>query len=256
MATPLPDLSLLCIAFQESPGELCVEFPGGAKLCAQFGYEMGDPFEIVKSMLAQINSALVPLQPFFDMLDLLKKIVDCVQAIPDCLGPPPDPTPLLSCIPGLIEAINKLLQLIPPIPILKLAKHIIGVIVMGLIGLRQKIVAMLRQLDRILAAATKAAELGNIQLQVIADCASGNMDIQLQNLNAGLLPLNRLIGVVNALLKLVGADCIPTLAGLTDLSDELLAPLDAVIALLQALQAAIPVIDLSLEAIPLPGDPC
>lgn len=253
---PLPSLDDFCITLSTGPGELCVQFPGGARLCAQFGYETGDIAEVVKSMLAQINTALTPLTPLFNILDAIVAIKNCITAIPDAFGPPPDPSGIINCIPGLLKAIDKLLQLLPQLSIPPMIKGIIGVIIAGLQGLRHKLAAMIRQVARILEAATRAAELGNIQLQLVVDCANANNEAQLINLNNGMMPLNRLIGVINLFLHLAGLPCIPTLAGIEAIGEEALAPLDAAIALLQALQAAIPTLELVLEAIPAPTDPC
>ena len=240
LALKLPqDFENACILLNTGPGELCVTFPGGATICAQVGYEIGDIPEIVQNMLDSLNTALAPLVPFLNMIDVIKAIVDCIQAIPDCLSPP-SPTPLVECIPNLIEKLNKILELIPPFPIFKLVKGILNVIIQGLIGLRARIVAILRQIERILQAATKAQAVGNLALQLVVDCANGNMDAKLENLNAQFLPLNRLLGLVNLLLELIGVDCIPALEGLAELGEEALAPLDATIELLQAIYAAIP----------------
>jgi hypothetical protein len=250
----IPDLAGSCIELSTF-GEVCVRFPGGAKLCASINVsELGDPGEIAKDLLGKVNSALMPLQPFFDMLDALKAIKDCITAIPDTLGPPPDPTALLACIPNLAKAIDKLLALIPPIPILNMVKDILNVIIIALTGIRVKLAAMIKQVARITAAALKATELGAFQLQVVVDCANGNMEAQLQNMNAGMAPLNRLIGVLNVLLEMAGRDCIPALGGFAEVSDAVLAPLDATIALLEALRALIPSLDLILPPVPPPGE--
>lgn len=254
----IPDLSSFCIQVLTGPGELCITFPGGVELCASVGVSVGDPAAIVTSLLAQVNSALMPLAPFFDVLNVVKAVGDCVQAIPDCLGPLPDPRPLLQCIPGLVEALEKLLELLPIFTIPKMIKGILETIITGLMGLRQKLAAMIAQSARIIAAGTKAAKVGGRMgqaLQHITDCASSNLTAQLANENAALLPLNRLIGVMNLLLKIVGLPCIPTLGGLGALTDEVLAPLDAAIKVLQAIASAIP-IGLTLPAIPGPNDPC
>jgi hypothetical protein len=234
------DFENACIEMSTGPGELCVTFPGGFTLCAQAGYEIGDAGAIVESMLAQINTALVPLVPFLNVLDVIKAIFDCIQAIPDALGPPPDPAGVIACIPNLVEKVNKLLELIPPFPLFALIKGILNVVIQGLVGLRARIVAILRQIERILRAGLRAQELGNVALQIVVDCANGNLDAKLLNLNAQFQPLNRLLGLVNVLLQLIGVDCIPALEGLAELGEQALAPLDAVIELLQNILAAIP----------------
>lgn len=229
------DLGALCVPLNTGPGELCISFIGGATICAQTGYEVGDPTAIVESLLGQLNSALAPLQPFFTILDFVKAVFDCIKAIPDCIGPPPSPSPIISCISGLTDVVNKLLQLIPPFPILAMVKGILNVIIVGLEGLKARLQAIQDHLTRVLNAATKAAVTGNLGLQAIVDCAQGNLDAQLANLNAQLAPLNRLIGVVNLLLELAGQSCIPAIGQVDDLQ-----PLQDIIDFLTAIYNAIP----------------
>lgn len=236
-----PDLATYCVELSQFGNQLCVTFPGGHRVCAQAGYDLGDPSEIIRLLLGQINSALAPLTPFFDAVDVIKAIADCVQAIPDALGPPPDPTGILNCIPGLVSALDKLLQLIPPIPLFVLIAEILDVLIAALVAFRSQIERLIAKQIRILASATRAAQLGNLQLAIAVDCANGNLEAQIANMNAGLAPLSRLLGVVNLLLELAGLGCIPpfgpSLAGATD---AVLAPIDALIELLQLARAAIP----------------
>lgn len=246
------ELETACVQLQTTDG-LCVVFPGGFTVCAHVGLEAGDPSEIVKAMLAELNASMVPLVPFFNILDVVKAVFDCLQAIPDCLSPP-NPQPLLDCFPGLTEAVNKVLQLLPPFPIFALVKGVLTVIIEGLVGLRMKLLALLRQIERILRAATTAARLGNVHLTIAADCANGNLEAQLRNLNAEMEPLNRYIGIINALLDIVGVDCIPVLPDLSELAEAALAPLDATIELLQTILAAIPGPPQLVPGVPNPGD--
>lgn len=229
------DIDGLCQQLNTGPGELCVTFIGGATICAQTGYEIGDPVTIVESLLGQLNSALAPLQPFFTILDFVKAVLDCIKAIPDCLGPPPSPSPIINCLQGLEEVVNKLLKLIPPFPILVMVKGILLTIITGLTGLKQRLQAIQDQTARVLNAATKASQTGNAGLQSIVDCAQNNLDAQIANLNAQLLPLNRLIGIVNVLLELAGQSCIPAIGEIGDLD-----ALQAIIDFLTSIYNAIP----------------
>jgi hypothetical protein len=66
------------------------------------------------------------------------------------------------------------------------------------------------------------------------------MDAYLQNLNEGMKPLNRLVGLLNLFLQLAGLSTIPDLADLGDDAEAALAPLDAVIDSLKAIRAGLP----------------
>jgi hypothetical protein len=249
----LPDLASKCVTLQTGLGELCIELPGGAKLCASASVELGDPLAIARELLAQANTALAPLTPFFNVIDVFKAVLDCITSIPEAILTL-NPEPIVSCIVNLTKAIDKLLALIPALSIPILAKSLLDALIAGLQGIRAKLVAMIHQAEKLAAAATLAAETGNFQLQLVVDCATGNMDAQLENMNASMAPLNRLIGLLNVLLELAGLPCIPGLGGFDELSDALLAPLDAAIAMLEAAKAAIPSLDLVLPALPPAGE--
>lgn len=239
-AEGLPDLVDFCLEITTGPGEICIRFPGGTRVCAQFGIETGDHGDIIRGLLAQANAALSPLQPFFMVLDCIKAIVDCIQSIPDCILQL-SPEPILSCIPGLIEALTALLALIPQLSVPALIADILDALITGLIAIRNELSAMIRMNLKILAAGTRAAEVGNLELQAVVDCALANMEAQLINKNEGMKPLNRLIGVMNLLLEMIGLRPIPSLDNIENVDDAALAGLDASIKVLETARATIPV---------------
>lgn len=234
---PLPDLGPLCVHVQPST-QLCVRFPGGTKVCATVGLEFGDIAAMTRSLFAGINASLTPLNPFFDMIDVVKAILDCIQAVPDLIGPPPDPAKLINCIPTLIQKVAKLLELLPPYSVPLMVKDICAALASFLLGLKLELLAFIAQEQRILRAATAAAKTR--ALQVVVDCATGNLSIQLANLNAAGGPINRLIGDVNALAQAIGLPELPTL---TDIGGDVtgaLSDLDPIIQALQIIASAIP----------------
>ena len=236
---PLPDLSTVCIDLKVTSQELCVTFPGGAEMCVQIP-GVPDPTDVSKQLLAQANAALAPLVPVFNIVDAIIALFNCVKAIPDSLGPPPDPTKLAECIPDLAEKIDKLLKLIPQLSIPVLIGGLIDVLLFYLEGLRGQLQAVIAAQVRIAAAATRAAELGNVQLRTVVDCANASMDAYLQNLNEGMKPLNRLVALLNLFLQLAGLSPIPDFKNLGDDAEAALAPLDAVIDSLKTIRMGLP----------------
>jgi hypothetical protein len=236
---PLPDLSTVCIDLKVTSQELCVTFPGGAEMCVQIP-GVPDPTDVSKQLLAQANAALAPLVPVFNIVDAIIALFNCVKAIPDSLGPPPDPTKLAECIPDLAEKIDKLLKLIPQLSIPVLIAGLIDVLLFYLQGFRGQLEAIIAHQARLLAAATRAAELGNVQLRTVVDCANATMDAYLQNLNEGMKPLNRLVALLNLFLQLAGLSPIPDFKNLGDDAEAALAPLDAVIDSLKTIRAGLP----------------
>ena len=90
----------ICIEIPEIPDPFSITLPGGVSM------------ESI-NLMEQIQPALTPLMPLFDIIDTVVAVFNCIKAIPDTLGPPPDPTVLAACIPELAEKVAKLLKLIP-----------------------------------------------------------------------------------------------------------------------------------------------
>lgn len=237
---PIPNLSTICVDLKVTKQELCITFPGGASICAHVP-GVPDPTDVSKQLLAQANAAIAPLVPVFNIIDAVVALFNCVKAIPDSLGPPPDPTKLAKCIPDLAKKLDKLLKLIPQLSLPLLIVDLIDVLLFYLTGLRDHLKAIIDHQARIAAAATRAAQLGNVQLRTAVDCATGQMDAHLKNLNESMKPLNRLVGVLNILLQMIGLKPLPDFGHLGSDAEAALEPLDAVIKQLQTARAAVPV---------------
>jgi hypothetical protein len=111
----------------------------------------------------------------FDIIDTVVAVFNCVKAIPDSLGPPPDPTALAACIPELAEKVSKLLKLIPQ---LSLPYTIIGIIDLVIDTLRQardQLLHLQQQMQQILGAIDRATELEDAGLMAITSCAQANV---------------------------------------------------------------------------------
>jgi len=234
-----------CITIPSLPPPKEITFPGGATLGQMLaaGSEIPDPLDSVTNLLAQANSALAPLVPIFNIIDVVIALFDCVKAIPDSLGPPPDPTAIAKCIPDLAEKAAKLLELIPQLSVPLLIIGIIDCIIQFLEGIKQQVQAIIDRLVAIASAASKADELGDANLQLVVDCAKGNIDIQLQAMNDSLGPINQLIAVLNIFLGLLGLPEVPDLGALIESGDPDAAfePLDQTIDLLKNIRDAVPV---------------
>lgn len=69
----------ICIEIAESPDPFGITLPGGVTL------ESINPME-------HIQPALTLPVPLLHIIDTVVAVFNCVKAIPDTLGPPPDPT--------------------------------------------------------------------------------------------------------------------------------------------------------------------
>ena len=69
----------VCLSLPEVPDPFEVTLPGGVTIS-----------DI--NLMQMIQPALTPLVPLFDVVDAVVSLFNCVKALPDVLGPPPDPT--------------------------------------------------------------------------------------------------------------------------------------------------------------------
>jgi hypothetical protein len=237
----LPDLNAFCFPIAAAE-PLCVTFPGGAQFCAQTP-NPPTPLNLSISMLAQISVALAPLQPLFLLLDVIVAIVDCIKAVEGCLGPPPNPTKLIACLPKLAAAIAALLGLLPPLTVPLMIVGILETVLAFLKGLRAEILYIIQFLMKLLAVNLRIQVTGSLQLQIAADCASNNMTGYLSTLALALQPLTCLLALINALFGLIGLPVLNLSLSLgVDLSglEALVTPIDDIIAIIQAILDALP----------------
>lgn len=220
----------LCLNLPELPDPFDLSLPGGVTI------QRINLIEVIQPLLA-------PLMPLFEIVDTIVAIFNCVKAIPDSLGPPPDPTVLAACIPELGEKVAQLLKLIPQLSLPILLKQICKLIVHTLKEARDALVHLQRQLERILNAVDRATDLEDSGLMAIIACAQENVGQEAANVGKMLASLGRLIGLVNLFFGILGLPEVP------DLSDLAGKPLDAVIAPLDAL---IQVFENAGNAVPAP----
>ena len=219
----------ICLEIPEIPDPLSITLPGGVTM------------QQINLMQA-IQPALTPLMPLFDIIDTVVAVFNCVKAIPDSLGPPPDPTALAACIPELAEKVAKLLRLIPQ---LSLPYTIIGIIDLVIDTLRQarsQLMHLQQQMQQILGAIDRATELEDAGLMAITSCAQANVAQEAANVGKSLASLGKLIGILNIFLGIVSGPEVPDLSNLAGRPlDDVIPPIDAIIEALQTVRSAVPV---------------
>ncbi len=194
------------------------------------------------NLMEQIQPALMPLMPVFDIIDTVVAVFNCIKAIPDSLGPPPDPTALAACIPELAEKVAKLLKLIPQLSLPLTIVGIIDLIIDTLRQARSLLLHLQAQMQQITGAIDRATELEDAGLMAITSCAQANVAQEAANVGKSLAALGKLIGLLNIFLELVGAPTVPNLSDLAGSPlDEVVPPLDAIVDQLTQVRDMVPV---------------
>ena len=107
-------------------------------------------------------------------------------------------------MPFLAEKIAELLALIPQLSLVSLVADIIEMLILYFKGIRNQILRQLAYYLRILDAELAATRPGNIALARVLPCALEDFDQLLNWQNSSATPINRLIGVVNVFLEIIG----------------------------------------------------
>jgi hypothetical protein len=219
----------ICIEIPEIPDPFGLTLPGGVQI------------ERI-NLMEVIQPALTPLVPLFDIIDTIVAVFNCIKAIPDTLGPPPDPTVLAACLPDLAEKVAKLLKLIPQLSLPLLIVGLIDLVIDTLRQARSLLLHLQQQIVQILGAIDRATNLEDAGLMAIAQCAQANVAQEAANVGKALASLGKLIGLINLFMGMVGGPEIPDLSDLAGRPlDDVIPPIDAIIETLQNARAAVPV---------------
>ena len=219
---------------------ICIEIP-----------EIRDPFNLTLpggvqiehlNLMEVIQPALTPLVPLFDIIDTVVAVFNCFQAIPDTLGPPPDPSVIAACLPDLAKKVSKLLKLIPQLSLPLTIIGLIDLVIDTLLQARSLLLHLQQQMQQILGTIDRATELEDAGLMAIAQCAQANVAQEAANVGKSLASLGKLIGLLNLFLGILGLPEVPDLSDLAGRPlDDAIPPLDAIVDQLRTARAAVPV---------------
>jgi len=207
----LPSLVTLCQPLPGTPPELCVTLPGGAEICAQPGVLPPSLFGYAKNALAQASSALTPLVPIFNIIEAISAVLQCVKAVPDALGPPPDPSGIIACIPNLVEKVEKLIALLPPVSVLLTIVQMLDVIIAIIDGSIEELQAVERLIQRIAAAEAMSAQVPGLLSMI--ECANASRDSSMENIERAFGSINPIIELINTLCSMAGLPAVPLFSG-------------------------------------------
>jgi hypothetical protein len=218
----------ICIEIPSLDDPFALTLPGGVEI------ERIDLLEIVQPVLA-------PLMPLFNVIDTIVALYNCVKAIPDALGPPPDPTVLAACLPELGKKLSALLKLMPQVSLPYLVKQLLELVLDTLRKVRNELIHLQRQMQQILQAVARATDLADSGLMAITACAQANVAQEAANVGKMLASLGRLIGIINLFLEMLGLPKVPDLSKLVGQPlDTVIGPLDELIHTFEVAKKAVP----------------
>jgi len=241
MPLPVPIIPL-CPAQSIGPKNLCVRMPGGLTMCVDLptGQLPASLTQISQAMMSQVNTALAPLAPFFNIIDAIAAMLECIQGIPDAILQL-DPSTLIQCIPNLVEAVQKLLSMIPPLSIPIMVSDILGVVIAFLEAVKGDLTEVSRYFTRVAEAIQSAQDTNNLLLlDMLNSCAVPIAEAFNQQISDNMGPLNQLLQIVNVLLALVpGVDPLPCMGALGP-PDAALDVIDTFVEILKTIRSLLP----------------
>jgi hypothetical protein len=218
----------LCLEIPEIPDPFALTLPGGIEI------------EDV-NLMKIIQPALTPLVPFFDLIDTIVAIFNCVKAIPDAFGPPPDPTVFAACLPDLAKKLNKLLNMLPQVALPRLIVRLLTLVIESLRTVRSQLMHLQAQMLQILGTIDRAKDLKDAGLMAIAQCAQANVAQEAANVGKSLAAIGKLLGLINLFMGLIGGPEVPDLSNLAGRPlDDTIPPLDELLKALEAVRELVP----------------
>lgn len=195
---------------------------------------------------SQIGPAMAPLAPIFNVLDTVLAIFRCVQAIPDAITQL-NPSELIKCVPGLAQAVDKLLDLIPQLSLPKMIKALLHNTATLLREIAGDLSFLENQAQRVLDAIDRAATLNDHTLNGLLVCAQGTLEDTAMSTGEALRGIGSIILLINLFMGLFGGPEVPCLGSL--IGDNMASGLSVVIEVLTTLAT---ILDEIVDAIPDP----
>lgn len=196
-----------------------------------------NPGDVAGKLLGKLNTALAPLSPIFDIIEMAMVLVEVLEAVSTL-----DPFKIIAALGKFKIKIDKLTKLIPQLSVPRSIKSALSVIIVALVGLRGEILAIAAQQTKLSIKKQRALALGDLDLEASIGCAQANLDFMLNVSRGNAEPLNRLLNTLSIFCKLAKLPELPTLSfDAESEAADLIAPIDDLIVALKAVRDAIPV---------------
>lgn len=212
-------------------------------------------FDPMRGLLGQFGAVLAPFMTLFKIVGFAKDITDALKAIPDCITQL-SPQPLVSKLALVVQDIDQLLGVLPPVSAPVIVQGVVGALITYLQGLRSQIgglqasasIAATLEVNAASLEATDPNAAG--ELTAIVQLAIGDSVAAVSTLDAQSCSFNQLIGTITTICQLVGLPApalLPCFGGASPSSavdllsslSEVLAAIDAAIELLNVVGDAV-----------------
>jgi hypothetical protein len=209
-------------------------FPFGVQLDIEYN-GLPIPADVVGSLIARANAALLPFVPIFNIIDAILGLRALFDAIKEL-----NPLKIKDELEKWLDIITTLAGAIPQLSIPNFLKDSVYVLILFLTALRADLAAIIESQSAIDLAGERATLLASADLAAVVSCTQANLDFEFAALvQSNAEPITRFIGLVNLFADLAGLPTIPAITLDAD-PDEVLAQLDTAIFNLQTLYNSLP----------------
>lgn len=212
-ANEAPPTSDFCVETNVPDSLPVIRFVGGAQLEPQVDPKSTPTScSLTLNLVGDLQAALAAFQPLLTLLDTVANLAQCLLLLTEVVTNPFKIPDLLGCIPGLIQKINTLLQLVPIFPqgIQAFITFIVDVIrfiatqLDCVISILESIQEQLDELARIAAAINGTDdEVLQADLQELFDCGTAEAEQQSSQSLGALGPVARILCTVRAILAII-----------------------------------------------------
>jgi hypothetical protein len=230
---PIPPSSESCIRLDITIPDFRWRMPWGRLDIEYNGLPI--PADVVGSLIARANAALLPLVPIFDLVDAIIGVIALFDAIKSL-----NAYDIRKELEKWMKIASRFYGYLPPALIPVFLKDSVWVIILFLRALRSDLEAIIVSQSTIDLAGQRAQALGLADLDAVVTCSQANLDLQLELLaKSNAEPLARFIGLVNYFADLAGLPQIPAIQ-IDGTATEALAQVDVAIEQLEILHAKLP----------------
>lgn len=220
----------VCIQIPETPDPLELVLPGGISL----QHTNLEPL---------LQPAVAPLGPVFKLIDSVTAVAGALKSVQEALTTaPPDFGGAAKALGRLATIPPTLARLAPPLAVPVMLVGLVDIAIRALYQVRSEVLQLEQQMVGLATVEDTAHRLQDTRLLAIFDCCKSNVEQEAANLAKGMASIGHVLGLISLLGKLAALDLeVPNLSECHGRPlDQLVAPLDGVLAVLGTLRKAIP----------------
>jgi hypothetical protein len=219
------------------PRDVCIQMPGGARICVNFPGVISSNLALVEQMMAQAGAAMAPLAPAFVILNTVTAVIDFCKSVATL-----NPVEIAEALQKLLDSAAEMAGLAPPLSVPVMLLSMLDVLILFIQGAIDELQTVVAQLQRIASAQAILDNLpdGNVDIELAITCADNLIQSQLTELSERLASGGAFIELVNLFMAMIGLDPVSPIPGLDAGAEDAVESLEEVVRVLEGVRNSIP----------------